>query len=145
MKYTWIHSLRKFWTFFTGTGLRYWLDSGTLLGLVRDGELLPADRDLDFSVWAEEEAKIRTLLPEVRQKDYHVFTASYRGRVFKYNFVPRDLKNLRTVISTFSARRPPMPGVPCIISACVKAAAQAQGGSPWRVACALCCARFGKR
>ena len=33
-------------------GIRYHLEGGTLLGLVRDGDLLPWDHDVDISVMA---------------------------------------------------------------------------------------------
>ena len=35
-------------------GIRYHLEGGTLLGLVRDGDLLPWDHDVDISVMAED-------------------------------------------------------------------------------------------
>ena len=35
-------------------GVCWWLDQGTLLGVIRDGDLLPWDDDIDISVWHEE-------------------------------------------------------------------------------------------
>lgn len=32
-------------------GISFWLDSGTLLGLVRDGKLIEKDNDMDLRVW----------------------------------------------------------------------------------------------
>ncbi len=35
-------------------GIIYWIDGGTLLGIMRDNNLLPWDYDIDFSVWEHE-------------------------------------------------------------------------------------------
>ena len=37
-----------------GCSFRYWISQGTLLGLVREGRILPWDNDIDVSVWAHE-------------------------------------------------------------------------------------------
>jgi hypothetical protein len=34
--------------------VNWWLDQGTLLGVIRDGDLLPWDHDIDIGVWHEE-------------------------------------------------------------------------------------------
>lgn len=34
--------------------VKWWLDQGTLLGVIRDGDLLPWDHDIDISVWHDE-------------------------------------------------------------------------------------------
>ncbi len=41
-------------------GVRWWLDHGTLLGLVREGELLPWDDDLDVSFHRADHARVVT-------------------------------------------------------------------------------------
>ena len=41
--------------------INYWVDSGTLLGLVRDGKLIKGDNDIDISVWESEVEKIRQM------------------------------------------------------------------------------------
>ena len=43
--------------------INYWLDSGTLLGLMRDGRLLESDRDLDIGIWDTERASCRRFCP----------------------------------------------------------------------------------
>ena len=34
-------------------GLKYWLDAGTLLGIIRDGDLIPWDYDADIGILPE--------------------------------------------------------------------------------------------
>lgn len=38
----------------TELGLKWWVNSGTLLGFVREGRILPWDNDVDLSCWADE-------------------------------------------------------------------------------------------
>ena len=37
--------------------ISYWLCHGTLLGIIRDNELIPWDKDIDFAVWYSENLK----------------------------------------------------------------------------------------
>ena len=42
-------------------GITYWLDYGTLLAAVRDGELIPWDHDADIGYFASDSLKINAL------------------------------------------------------------------------------------
>lgn len=44
-----------------GAGITYWLDYGTLLAAVRDGELIPWDHDADIGYFASDSMKINAL------------------------------------------------------------------------------------
>ncbi len=76
--------------------ISYWLDSGTLLGLMREGRLLEDDEDIDIGVWSSEEPKIKKLLPLIRGRGYVLYSASYNGLIFKHNFIPKK-KGLRKI------------------------------------------------
>ena len=89
--------LQEILSYFHQHEIAYWLDSGTLLGLMRDGRLLESDRDLDIGIWDTELSKLQALLPSFRQAGYQIFAASYQGQIFKYNLTPGNLKKQRTV------------------------------------------------
>lgn len=62
----------------------YWLDDGTLLGIVRDGCLIPWDNDLDISVPGEYAVKVLALrkkfLPRYFFKPYYLKSDWYPGK-----------------------------------------------------------------
>lgn len=46
-------------------GVPHWLDFGTLLGAVRDGELIPWDTDADFGIFARDRERVLALREEL--------------------------------------------------------------------------------
>ncbi|OPJ82447.1 fukutin-related protein [Patagioenas fasciata monilis] len=44
-----------------GSGVRYWLEGGTLLGAVRLGDIIPWDYDVDLGIYREDVGKCRWL------------------------------------------------------------------------------------
>lgn len=84
----------------------YWLNSGTLLGLWREGDLLPFDLDIDISLWEEDAPGIGLIAPFLRKEGYTRYSASYKGLPFHYCFSPRDSRSLRQLdISIFRRSR----------------------------------------
>ena len=53
-------------------GIDYSLDSGTLIGIVRDGDLIPWDDDIDFCIPDRDMDKFLGLLNEFRKRGYWV-------------------------------------------------------------------------
>jgi len=53
-------------------GITYHLEGGTLLGIVRDNDLLPWDHDVDISIPAKEVDKFRGILNDLYKKGYKV-------------------------------------------------------------------------
>jgi len=49
----------------------YWVDQGTLLGLVRENNILPWDTDIDISVWANDFKKVLLLEEEFTLDGYY--------------------------------------------------------------------------
>lgn len=77
--------------------IRYWADSGTLLGLVRDGDLLGHDKDIDLGMWISDVDRLRTILPELDAAGYEVRYKYYRRLLFKVSFAQK--KTLRDRIN----------------------------------------------
>ena len=46
---------------FENVKFTYWFSQGTLLGLIREGRILPWDSDIDISVWSDEVTKCEVI------------------------------------------------------------------------------------
>ncbi len=53
-------------------GVRYWLETGTLLGAVREGKVIAWDNDVDFSTTLEEAPKVFRVLRELAQEGWRI-------------------------------------------------------------------------
>ena len=53
-------------------GVEYWLDFGTLLGLVRDGAIIEWDEDVDISIWQTSYDKLEKIKPKLVELGYIV-------------------------------------------------------------------------
>jgi hypothetical protein len=54
-------------------GILHWLEYGTLLGAVRDGELIPWDWDADFGILARDADAVLALRDEIEAAGHHVY------------------------------------------------------------------------
>lgn len=54
-------------------GILHWLDFGTLLGAVRDGELIPWDADADFGILARDADRVLALRDELEAGGHRLF------------------------------------------------------------------------
>jgi hypothetical protein len=79
------------------SGLSYWADSGTLLGLVRDGRLPASDPDIDLGIWSDDEPALREALRAFMEAGYRVRTEKYRNLPFNHTCVPPLRSGLKRV------------------------------------------------
>jgi len=70
----------------------YFIDGGSLLGLMREGNLLNHDNDIDICIWSEEEHLLKELIPDIKKKGYIVYILAYKGVNFKYKLVKKNEK-----------------------------------------------------
>jgi phosphorylcholine metabolism protein LicD len=70
---------------FESCNITYWLEGGTLLGLRREGRLLPWDNDLDISIHESEFNKLSLLQNTLKKNGYRVRTRVFEkdSEVFK--------------------------------------------------------------
>jgi phosphorylcholine metabolism protein LicD len=71
----------------------YWLDSGSLLGVIRDGGLLENDNDIDVSVLFDQEGKVLLLAEEVSRNGFFYYILTYKNRPFKLKLKPKTKKD----------------------------------------------------
>ncbi len=70
---------------FTAHNLEYWIDSGTLLGSVRQGGFLPWDDDVDLAMLKSEEQKFLDSLPVFEQYGYAYEPCSFGYKIYAKN------------------------------------------------------------
>lgn len=75
-------NLHEIVVFLQRHGIQFWIDQGTLLGIVRDDALLPWDKDIDISVWPEEFDRIVRLRPELRRMGYYFELHEYKDCLY---------------------------------------------------------------
>lgn len=63
--------------------INYWVDSGTLLGLVRDGKLIEGDSDIDVGIFDKDTEKMQLLTKKINE-EHKMNVLLYSGRVVKY-------------------------------------------------------------
>lgn len=66
----------------------YWLDFGTLLGAIRDNDVILWDKDGDISIWQEDSGKVCALLPQLMYREPQLFncTECWFDGAFKLRF-----------------------------------------------------------
>lgn len=66
--------------------IEYCIDSGTLLGLIREGKLLAHDLDIDISVREDQLKKLNELKEILKDKGYKCRILNFYGKKYKFKF-----------------------------------------------------------
>jgi hypothetical protein len=85
------NSLKPFIRICNDLGLPYWIDSGTLLGLYRDGSLISWDDDIDIGMWQQDLIKLH----------YHTNLLNSEGLQVKKQIYDKQMYSL-TITSSSS-------------------------------------------
>jgi len=82
--------------------IRYVVDGGTLLGLMRDGKLLPQDEDIDISILNYDKEKLKLILPEIKKRKYKIQEGYYKNLFCSYTlFPPQSIEGREIDIKIF--------------------------------------------
>lgn len=73
--------------------------------MMREGDLLEGDEDLDIGLWADQSAGLKRLLPLFKKAGYRRLKASYKGLDFQYNFAPGRNEGRRNIDISLYRRR----------------------------------------
>lgn len=92
-----ISGLRKVVELLGADSPDYWLDSGALLGLVRDGREISWDADIDLGVWESHIPRLNAVLEGLRRRGYAVYPHRYRGRIYEFTLIDRRNRAFRPV------------------------------------------------
>jgi hypothetical protein len=66
----------------------YFLNDGTLIGIMRDGGLIPWDRDIDIAILEKDVSKMGPVLKKAKLKGYSAGKSSYRGLTSGFHISP---------------------------------------------------------
>lgn len=102
--------LEKFTETLHRAGVSYWLDFGTLLGFVRNGQIIKKKSgvdDIDIGILAEDEEKLRALVPAFVKLGYEVCPISIFGKTLLYKLFPEVLADGSVAIDIGIYRRRP--------------------------------------
>jgi phosphorylcholine metabolism protein LicD len=68
-----VENLREIKDILDKNGVGFWLDSGTLLGAVRDGKIIEWDIDIDLGAWYNNVTQLISIFPEFKKRGFSVF------------------------------------------------------------------------
>lgn len=67
-----VEILREVKSILDQKNIKYWLDSGTLLGAIRDNHLIPWDNDIDIGVWHSDLPKVYDAIKGIQRPDFEI-------------------------------------------------------------------------
>lgn len=67
-----VKNLREVKDVFDENNVNFWLDSGALLGAVRDGKIIEWDIDIDLGTWYNDLTKLISTFPELNKRGFDV-------------------------------------------------------------------------
>ena len=83
-------NLRDVKHLFEKIGVESWLDSGTLLGAVRDEAILPWDHDIDLGMFMEEAVKVELCHQVFEEHDFRVTVFRNKGFLYRIELLRHD-------------------------------------------------------
>jgi hypothetical protein len=81
--------------------VNYWLDSGSLLGIVRDGKLIDSDGDIDIGIWENDLANFDEFSNVLSDAGYKIRKCYYKEKIIKCKLMHFDSINRVIDINIF--------------------------------------------
>lgn len=73
--------------------IKYWIDHGTLLGFIREGNIIPWDKDIDICIKPSEIKKMNCVLQEF-YKEYKIKKKKFDNELLSFVFIPKKKNKL---------------------------------------------------
>lgn len=91
--------LKQFADLADSLNLFYWINAGSLLGLMRNGKLLPWDNDIDIAVLENQQEQLEMLIETYRKKGCKVRVVKNKGVIYKIkiSIVDTDYSSLKSI------------------------------------------------
>jgi len=96
--------LKIFLSLLNKNNLEYWIDSGTLLGVIREGDVLKGDKDIDIGIHYKENNKLLSFINQLVDLGYNMRYELYNGIPVKYKFYPKDRQLLKIDINIYQQK-----------------------------------------
>ena len=74
--------------------IAYWIDSGTLLGAVRDSNFIPWDNDIDIGVKYQDLRLILDHKAKFKQKGFRIIIASFARNIYLIQIIRKGPVNV---------------------------------------------------
>jgi hypothetical protein len=68
-----VENLREIKDILDKNGVEFWLDSGALLGAVRNGKIIEWDTDIDLGTWYNNVTRLISIFPEFKKRGVSAF------------------------------------------------------------------------
>lgn len=88
--------LRKINEVFNDHNIDLWLDKGTLLGAVREGNMIEWDDDIDLSCWFDDLEKVYRCCEILREKGYYVDYRVFENDCFELSHISINFDKKRS-------------------------------------------------
>lgn len=78
--------------------VKWWLDSGSLLGLVRDNKFLKHDNDIDIGIIPNDNFSFAALIKMFKINHFRIVIYTFCGKVFKMKAIPTKKSDFNYIV-----------------------------------------------
>ncbi len=97
MSYQKLNGLQDLCCLLKPYSLSYWLDSGSLLGVIRNLDQIEWDSDIDLGIWEKDVPIVISIFAKLRDKGYKTSWRTYKGRIYGFTLMDATNQTLRPI------------------------------------------------